>query len=274
MVMARNSASIAGRVLVLGVSLWLALQAAALAHSGDSPAGPALGTIHYSPLVFRATAPSGYAGRLEYGDIALDVWPPGATRHWRFTGAAGDVITIQAIPARGADLVLTLVNPAGATLIAARNSAGDGQPERIEALPLAADGDYQIVAGEATGQASAYAVSVGDDGDWYRYVFAGTIGDGAAVEQSLPANTDHYWFFSGSAGQSLSLSLTPLDHSDPFFSLIGPDMVTLFDFFDENGSGQAEYLVDYELPTTGFYAILVGEGFFNSCHYQLRVELP
>jgi hypothetical protein len=134
-------------------------------------------------------------------------------------------------------------------------------------------GDFSIIVGNSTGTAASYALTIYDSNS-YPLVFVGNIKYGDLLNGTLDADSDHYWFFSGTAGETITIRVTPSDDSDPFISLIGPDMTTLVDFVDDNGAGEAEELAAYSLPSTGYYTILVAEGFFAASSYTINLTRP
>jgi hypothetical protein len=219
------------------------------------------------------TVPSGTVqdmGPIDYEDIVKEVMPAGASHRWLFDGNSGETVFIRAIAATGANATLTLRDPQGNALIAEQNSAAAEQPEVIQNYALPMSGEYAIIVGNSAGNTTSYAMTI-YDANSYPLIFVGNVRYGDLVNGSLAADSDQYWFFSGTAGETITIRVTPSDSSDPFISLIAPDLASLVDFIDDNGSGQAEELLNFQLPATGYYSILVAEGFFAASNYSLNL---
>jgi hypothetical protein len=75
----------------------------------------------------------------------------------------------------------------------------------------------------------------------------------------------------GTGGDVVTIRVTPGDNSDLFIYLYGPDGTILVDFHNETGEGEAEELLSFTLPDTGFYSILMGEYSFNAATYTISL---
>jgi hypothetical protein len=239
---------------------------------GATATSPAGGTPTVAPTTL-ATVPAGTVvdqGTMEYEDIVKGQIVAGASHRWLFNGNSGDTVFIQAIAATGSNAVLTLRDPQGNPLVNNQNTASADQPEVIADYVLPMSGEFEIIVGNVANAATGYALAI-YDANSYPVVFMANLKYGDLLNGSLPSDTDHYWFFSGTAGETITIRVAPSDTSDPFFSLIGPDMTTLVDFVDEKGAGEAEELLGFQLPTTGYYSILVAEGFFAASNYTINL---
>ncbi|GAB4417842.1 MAG: hypothetical protein Kow00106_13740 [Anaerolineae bacterium] len=94
-----------------------------------------------------AAAPGGAplgAGFLAYDQPVQGTLEVGQTVEWRFNGAAGDVITVEAVAdAQGLDLFAELVGPTG-TLLTGDDDSGEGSNPRIADFPLPQNGEYVV----------------------------------------------------------------------------------------------------------------------------------
>lgn len=102
-------------------------------------------------------APAGIApgtGVLVYNQPVQGTLEVGQTVEWRFSGTAGDVITLEAVAeVQGLDLFAELVGPAGTVITGDDDSGGNANP-LIADFPLPQSGDYVVrlssVAGSGT----------------------------------------------------------------------------------------------------------------------------
>lgn len=104
------------------------------------------------------------------------------------------------------------------------------------------------------------------------------------IGQPIPARLNsldiHYWVFSASQNQYITIILKPQDKGrcDNSFS---PVLELFSNFsnneqplnFDNYGSGQVVLLRGFYLPTTGIYTIWIhDQNFQNSCEYTLTLN--
>lgn len=85
----------------------------------------------------------------------------------------------------------------------------------------------------------------------------------------MPEGAYHYWFFVGSSGDEVTMTLTPLADEDPGLYLYGPDGEDI-DSVDDGFEGEEEILTA-TLEMNGLYAIGIEE--FNSGTLQYNLEL-
>jgi hypothetical protein len=129
-------------------------------------------------------------------------------------------------------------------------------------------GVYDILVSSPSGELGYYAILISDQ-DSYPYIFQGTLQIGDTGSAALAAESDHFWHFTGAAGQTVTISVVPTDDSDLFLNLFGTNGVSLVRFHDETGSGEPEELISYMLPDTGIYSLRVGEFDFQSASYEI-----
>ncbi len=190
----------------------------------------------------------------------------GVSQYWLLNANAGDVITITCGAANDVDLELTVNDPQG-TKIAGRDYSGAGGAETIPSLSLSLSGDYQILVQELDGLEGDYGLVVMDS-DSINIRFTGNVSYGDSRSTTLPANTYHLWHFQGSAGDNVTVRLTPNDGSDLVFQFYGPDMSTRIEYVDVSGPGAVEE-ADFTLTETGFYTIWVEEWDNEESSYEL-----
>ena len=201
--------------------------------------------------------------QVENGTLSAD-----QGHYWLLTASAGDVITVTCGPASGVDIELTVNNPQG-TKIAGRDYTGAGGAETIPGLVLDLAGDYQIVVDEVDGLAGDYGIVVLDH-DATHIRFTGNLGYDDGRTTTLPANTYHLWHFQGTAGDNITIRLTPGGGSDLVFQFYGPDMGSRIERVDMNPSGGVEE-ADFTLTETGFYTVWIEDWDFEEAAYELLV---
>jgi hypothetical protein len=91
------------------------------------------------------------------------------------------------------------------------------------------------------------------------------------VEDEFAEAETHGWTFEGSAGDYVSVIVTPLDDEmDITIQLLAADLTVLADV-DGGFSGEVEALQNYQLPADGEYQILIDEFWDVSGGYQLEL---
>ncbi len=119
---------------------------------GDGVFTPADRTMVPTP------APAGPTS-LVYNEPVEGTLEVGQTVTWRFSGAAGDVVTIDAVAAaQGLDLFIELAGPDGALLIGDDDS-GEGPDPHIADFALPASGEYAVRVSSVAGSGS-YTLTV------------------------------------------------------------------------------------------------------------------
>lgn len=181
------------------------------------------------------------------------------TDTWLFNGQSGTYATISLIPenSTNSDLILTLIDPAGKTIeILDGGFAGDS--EVLVDVLLYRTGTYQIQVGEFFRQPGRYTLRL-FIANQPQFEGGGHISIGQQVNGELPANETQTWVFEGSAGETVSIILTPENSQfDAVLEVVGPDGTILVNL-DEGFSGDAEVTANLALSVTGEYVIVVRE---------------
>ncbi|MGB3714931.1 MAG: hypothetical protein WA996_10935, partial [Candidatus Promineifilaceae bacterium] len=165
------------------------------------------------------------------------------------------------------DLSVSIVD-AGGRVIAQQNAAINGEPEILGGVTLIDPGIYDILVSSPTGEPGYYAILISDD-ESYPYFFQGTLLIDDIGNAVIARDSDHFWHFTGTAGQAISISVVPAGDSDLFLNLFGTDGVSLIRFHDETASGEPEQIIGYVLPDTGIYSLRIGELNFGSAEYEI-----
>lgn len=201
-------------------------------------------------------------GQLSGGETITGTLERGATDVWNFNGAAGRYVTILLSPVTEAsDLTLTLLNPAGHT-VQSIDSGYAGEDEQMVDILLEEAGAYSIQVGEFFNESATYRLTFHLD-DETQLAGGGVLKIGQEVTAGLGPNSEHEWTFLATAGQAVTIIVTPQDEQlDIILALYLPDGRKLADW-DEAFSGDPEIMSGpegFELPVTGEYRLVV-EGF-------------
>lgn len=109
-----------------------------------------------------AQAPAGTT-TIAYNEPVEGTLEVGQTVTWRFSGAAGDAVTIDAVAAaEGLDLFAELAGPDG-VLLAGDDDSGEGTNPRIASVTLPASGEYTVRVSSVAG-AGGYTLTVTSEG--------------------------------------------------------------------------------------------------------------
>lgn len=189
-------------------------------------------------------------------------------------GYTGNFV-VQAFAPAPANLVLSVVKD-GQITVNRQNSAAAGQIETLS-IPVASDEErYEVLVESADGSATDYFILLhdtnADNGDIQR-VAHGLLTPGSQQNNiSLPADTDHVWYFIGNAGDDLSVTVSPGSDDDTYVALIG--VGTDEDPGDiEDGDYGEEDTIDYTLSSSGLYVIVVGDYDFDGASYSIVITL-
>jgi hypothetical protein len=186
------------------------------------------------------------------------------------THTSARTITLTVAPGTMVDLVLSVIDEDGTVVVDNQNLSPAGEVETIANLSIAGEKTYEVLISTVQGEGTDYALMLLDQ-DSYNFVFRGTFFDTGSQNDSLPEETDHFWFFNALGGNSVSFTIAPVGDGDAYVELFGPDgqrMLTL----DENGAGEPESLENYTVLDSGLYGIRVGEFDFLPMDYQISVS--
>ncbi len=104
------------------------------------------------------------------------------------------------------------------------------------------------------------------EGEWRGYLVYGDL-----VADEFAAGDSHLWTFDGTAGEYVTVILTPLGEGmDVALQLVDPDGTVRVDL-DDAFAGEAEILLSFELPADGEYSVVVEEFFDVAGEYELEL---
>ncbi len=209
------------------------------------------------------------AGDLFYGDVRQENLQSLEVHAWYFTGQASDMVTIKVMPLDPwLDVDVWLLDE-NVERLAAQDQFLAGEAEIIHAT-LPAEGQYVILVRDFFGEVSRYEIELnGTMGQPTQY--AGMLSYGESVGAALPSETPIYWLFSGSQGDVIDVTLTPVDDVDFLFSLQDPAGNVVAQV-DAASLGDAEQLSSFTLTANGNWRIVVETFFAEGGAYSLLVE--
>jgi hypothetical protein len=229
-------------------------------------------SYNYLPAIFHESDFQGPnpKGQLNYEDLVMSALESGAVDNWTLTIDSQEFLTITVAPASSANILISVLAENGQIVVDRQDQAPIGEVETISNLSLGKPGSYQIHISSEPAEESDYALMV-MNAESFNFDFRGTLSSGEQSTDSLSADSDHFWFFSASDGEIISMQVTPNDQGDVYTELYGPDGSRLLTI-DNNLSGEAEKLDNYGIPDTGMYGVLVGEYDFAAMSYQIIVS--
>jgi len=244
---------------------------------GNTPAGSPVPTVTGTPPTPTVTPTGNASGQIiprgdlydldeEFASVTIAA---GTIDSWTIELFEDETLQVYAVAASPADIVLSVLKD-GQVIVNRQNTAPAGTPEFLNGPSLPGEGIYEIQVSVQGGQAADYAILANVDPD-FPYIFNGVISSGnprSAVQ--IPADAVHYWFFTASAGNSLSLIVTPND-GDPILDLYGPG-AEYIDSVDDNGADEEE-VYETTLTQTGLYAVRIMEIDGLSMTYDIEVTL-
>ncbi len=190
---------------------------------------------------------------------------------WTFRTESGRYATINLKPdGDNIDLVLKVISPSGSTVTQIDNGF-TSDAEVATDLFLAETGLYVIEISEFFNAPGRYSLSLVLT-DNPLFSSGGRIYFGQGIQSDLPANQQQVWRFNGSAGQIISIVMTPISENlDGILEFYDPEGRQLLSL-DEGFSGDPEVVNGFELPVTGEYAIVIRSFAGNSGAYALSLD--
>lgn len=204
-------------------------------------------------------------------EIGSALLPAGRIHSYTIEIFEDEAFSISAIAPVPADLVLS-ARLNGETIVDRQNLAPAGATESLDTSNLDQEGTYEIWVATENGEAAEYAIVAYFDDD-FTIVFNGFLSPGQP-RSNVSSNLDetHYWFFTGTAGQTVTLSLTTGSANDGLMDIYGPGAEYL-DTADDGFEGEDE-LISFELPTTGLYAVAVSDIDYAPMTYTILLTIP
>ena len=208
-------------------------------------------------------------GELDFEELVISNLESGAVDIWALEIDSSMFVTITVAPASSTNILISVLDENGKTVVDRQDKSPAGEVETISKLSLTSPGLYQVQIISDPAEKSNYALMVMNTYS-YNFDFRGTLGLGELRTDSLPEKSDHFWFFSASDGETISLRVSPKNQGDVYLELYGTNGSRLLTI-DSYGSGKAEALENYSILATGMYGIRVGEFDFAAMSYDIVV---
>ncbi len=211
-------------------------------------------------------------GHIEFGqEITAELVPD--NRHlWFFKGTAGQEATVILTSLdESFDVILELRSPDDRPIVVLDEGfVGDAEILAGHELPLT--GRYAIIVRGFAGHGGMYMLALDEGGESTANFFdVGDLVYGDVRQETLRKDEAHAWFFNGRLGNEVTIEATPLEPTmDLDIWLLDPDLQELV-MRDEHLSGESER-IEYKLPVTGQYLILVREFFGEPGRYELSLN--
>lgn len=212
-------------------------------------------------------------GGIGYQDLRGGGLDSNETHSWQFPVQAGDVITISVAARPGTDITITVLDPAGRRVVE-QNESPAGLIEQVAGIEAEGSGGYRVVIAEASASETHYSLLLLNNNysDYYEFVFSGLLSYGSSTSGSMEADTDQFWFFFGNSQEVVNINVSPVDQSDIFIDLYGPEGDVLEQGIDNAGAGGAEQLLNFRLQGTGMFAIRIGELDYEPSSFTILVS--
>jgi hypothetical protein len=210
------------------------------------------------------------AGDLAHGESRRELLREDEAHAWFIRGAAGDEITLEVNPMDPAlDMDVWLVDPSALEQLVRKDEALSGEPETINFI-LPISGQYIVLVREFFGEPGEYEISL-DVVQRRRLEIVGRLSYGDQVSGTLEPGQDAGWTFVGLRNEAISIVLTPLDaDADLVLVLLNPSGGTAVTI-DSALAGAGESLINYPLPSTGQWTLVVREFFNEGASYDLSL---
>lgn len=209
-------------------------------------------------------------GRIELGQEIQTTLRAGDEDEWVFAGQAGQTLSIILTPAGEFDPLFVLYTPDG-NEIATFDEGYSGDAEILAGYTLPQTGDYRVVVKSFADNGGDYTLAV-DEGDQQiaNFYEAGDLIYGEVMKEILQEDEAHAWFFSGRAGDEITLRVVPVEETlDLDVWLLAPDTRRLV-MQDQSMSGEAE-LINFLLPRDGQYIVVVQDFFGERGEYEIEL---
>jgi hypothetical protein len=215
----------------------------------------------------------GGGGRIDFGREITSELDEDGEHIWVFDGTAGQEVSIVLTSLNDQlDVILDLRGPDGQELLSLDEGFA-GDPEVAVGVPLPVTGEYQIIVHGFAGRGGAYSLVLDEGGEsTVNFYDAGDLTYGQSARNSLRQDEAHAWFFEGSAGDFVTIEVSPLDANlDLDLWLLDPDLnhVAVKDNFM---AGESEK-IEEELRSDGQYLVLVREFFGEPGEYEIHLNV-
>lgn len=206
------------------------------------------------------------------GEFLTSNLAAGAVDSWQLDIFEGESAFVYVVAPTPADLVVSLLQD-GQPIVNRQNNAPAGSPEFINNPNIPGEGTYEIQVSTVGGEATDYAITAHEDEESFRIIQGILVSGVPRVAIQLPEFATHFWFFVGSAGDVVTIDLTPLGQEDAAMYLFGPDgeeVEVENQTGDDGFEGEAERL-ELTLPSDGLFALAIIEAYSDPMGYDLEL---
>ena len=211
-------------------------------------------------------------GHIEFGQEITAELVPDNGHVWYFEGTAGQEATVILTSLdESFDVILELRSPNDRPIVVL-DEGFVGDAEVLTGFVLLLTGRYAIVVRGFAEQGGLYMLSLDEGGEsTVNFFDVGDLVYGDVRRETLRKDEAHAWFFNGSIDNEITIEVSPLEPTmDLDIWLLGPDLQELV-MRDEHLLGEVER-IDYKLPVTGQYLVLVREFFGEPGGYELALN--
>lgn len=197
-----------------------------------------------------------------------------ATDTWQLDIFEGESVFVYVVAPAPADLVISLLKD-GQPIVNRQNSAPAGSPEFLNDPNIPGEGTYEVQVSTVGGEATDYGITAHEDDQFLRIIPGMLVSGAPRSAMQLPEVAVHFWFFTGKAGDSATILLTPRGGEDAAMYLYGPngeEVEIEGQSGDEGFEGDAERL-EFTLPGNGLFALTIEEAFSAPMSYDLELTI-
>ena len=213
----------------------------------------------------------GGGGQLVPGQTIQSNLVRGGQHVWKFSGNAGELVSIVLTPENQFDAILDIYGPDGSRL-AALDEGFSGDAELIAGLELPLTGEYSILVRSFAGEGGSYSLSLDEGSDsTTNFYDAGDLIFGQTAQETLRANEAHAWFFEGRAGDEVFITANPLTSNLDLDIWLLDENVNRLAEQDAFLIGESE-MINFVLPNDGQYLILVRDFFGEAGRYEITLR--
>jgi hypothetical protein len=207
-------------------------------------------------------------GSITFEEIAGGRLAGDGAHAWEINVLTTGPITVTAIADLNTDVAIRVERPDGSAAVGRHNNAGMGQVEtvvfnanqtgryRLIIIPVSGSGDYALVALDEIA---------------FLMIFPGNLRYGASLSASLPAESEHHWFFSAMAGDTVTIIASPATQSELIIAIFDPQGDLLSSYIESPAPGEPAELRTLLLPASGYYRLYVQEYGLDAAGYRLEL---
>lgn len=212
----------------------------------------------------------GYFFDETFGDYVVTSLAGGSIDSWLIDVFEDESVYIYAIAPSPADIILSILKD-GQPIVNRQNTAPAGSPEAITNPTLQGEGEYEIQVLTVNSVSTEYALALTTDPETPVSIPGMVLSGSPRSAVQLPAFGYHYWFFVASAGDEISITLTPLGNEDAGIYVYDPTGEELA-YADDGFEGEEEF-IEATVTISGLHAINIEELYGDPMQYDLLLTI-